>query len=100
MVVNRGSVAADAAIIEISDVPPNGTIVPIGTSVLSTPLGPGDFVVVDSPSFVAVGVGGHELQIDVGSVTPAETEVVHNALTIAMTYMPATGAPPPNVGRF
>src|SRR5207245_2015156 len=64
-VVNRSSVAADAAIIEISDVRPNGTIVPLGTSVLSTPLGPGDFVVVDSPSFVAVGVGDHQLQIDI-----------------------------------
>jgi len=100
MVVNRGSVAADAAIIEISDVPPNGTIVPIGTSVLSTPLGPGDFVVVDSPSFVAVGVGDHQLQIDVRSVTPAETDMEDNALTIGMTVLPAKGPPPPNEGGF
>ena len=100
-VVNRGSVAADAAIIDISDVRPNGTIVPIGTSVLSTPLGLGDSVVVDSPSFVAADVGDHQLQIDIRSVTPAETDVEDNSLTISMTVLPAKGPPPPpNEGGF
>jgi len=100
-VVNRGSVAADAALIDISDVRPNGTIVPIGTSVLSTPLGLGDSVVVDSPSFVAAGVGDHQLQIDIRSVTPAETDVEDNSLRISMTVLPAKGPPPPpNEGGF
>ena len=100
-VVNRGSVAANAAIIDVSDVRPNGTIVPIGTTVLSTPLEPGDTVVADSPSFVAVGVGDHELQIAIRSVTPAETDVADNALTIGMTVLPAMGPPPPpNEGGF
>src|SRR5881628_1002287 len=99
-VVNRGSVAADAAIIEISDVRPNGTIVPIGTSVLSTPLEPGDSVVADSPSFVAVGVGDHQLQIEIRSVTPAETDTEDNTLTIGMTVVPAGLPPPPNEGGF
>ena len=100
-VVNRGSVAADAAIIEISDVRPNGTIVSIGTSVLSTPLDPGGSVVADSPSFVADGVGDHRLQIDIQSVTPAEADVEDNSLTIGMTVLPATGPPPPpNEGGF
>ncbi len=99
-VVNGGSVAADAAIIEISDVRPNGTIVPIGTSVLSTPLEPGDSVVADSPSFVAVGVGDHQLQIEIRSVTPAETDTEDNTLAIGMTVVPAGPPPPPNEGGF
>ena len=99
-VVNRGSVTADAAIIDISDIRPNGTIVPIGTSVLSTPVGPGDSVVADSPSFLAAGVGDHELQIDIRSVTPPETDVEDNTLTISMTVLPAKGPPPPNEGGF
>jgi len=77
---------------------PNGTIVPIGTTVLSTPLAPGDRVVADSPSFVAAGVGDHQLQIDIRSVTPAETDVEDNTLTIGMTVLPAMG--PPNEGGF
>ncbi|HYR81657.1 MAG TPA: PKD domain-containing protein [Thermoplasmata archaeon] len=99
-VVNGGSIAADAAIIEISDVRPNGTIVPIGTSVLSTPLEPGDSVVADSPSFVAVGVGDHQLQIEIRSVTPAETDTEDNTLAIGMTVVPAGPPPPPNEGGF
>jgi len=100
-VVNRGSVAADAAIIDVSDVRPNGTIVSIGTTVLSTPLAPGDSVVADSPSFVAMGVGDHQLQIAIQSVTPAETDVADNTLTIAMTVLPVVGPPPPpNEGGF
>src|SRR2546427_8203303 len=90
-VANRGSVAADAALIDISDVRPNGTIVPIGTSVLSTPLGLGDSVVVDSPSFVAAGVGGHQLPIDIPSGTPAEADVGGKKLTISITGLPAKG---------
>src|SRR3989475_4163603 len=99
-VANRGSIAADAALIDISDLRPNGTIVLIGTSVLSTPLGLGDSVVVDSPSFVAAGVGDHQLQIDIRSGTPAETDVEDNSLTISMTGLPAKGPPPPNEGGF
>lgn len=100
-VVNRGSVASDAAIIDVSDVRPNGTIVPIGTTVLSTPLEPGDSVVADSPSFVAAGVGDHQLQVEIRSVTPVETDVEDNRLTIGMTVLPAMGPPPPpNEGGF
>ena len=100
-IVNRGTVAADAAIIDISDVRPNGTIVRIGTSVLSTPLEPGNSVVADSPSFVAAGVGDHQLKIDIRSVTPAETDTEDNTLTIGMTVLPAKGPPPPpNEGGF
>ncbi len=92
---NRGSVAANAAIIDVSDVRPNGTISWIGTTVLSTPLEPGDSVVVYSPSFLAVGAGDHELHITIRSVTPAETDVADNMLTIRMTVIPAEGPPPP-----
>jgi uncharacterized repeat protein (TIGR01451 family) len=99
-IVNRGSVAADAAIIDVSDVRPNGTTVPVGTTVLSTRLEPGDSVIVDSPSFAAEGAGDHELQITIRSVTPAETDVVDNTLTIRMTVLPAMGPPPPNQGGF
>ena len=99
-VVNRGTVTADAAIIDVSDVRPNGTIVPIGTTVLATPLAPDESIVADSPSFVAVGVGGHELQIAIRSVTPAETDVADNTLAIGMKVLPAMGPPPPNEGGF
>ncbi len=100
-VVNRGSVAADAAIIDASDVRPNGARVPIGTTVLSTPLAPGGSVVPDSLSFVAMGVGDHQLQIEIRSVTPAETDTEDNTLTIGMTVVPAKGPPPPpNEGGF
>lgn len=99
-IVNRGSVAADAALIDVSDLRPNGTIVPVGTSVLTSRLEPGGSLVVDSPSFVAMGVGDHELQITIRSVTPAETDVEDNTLTIGMTVLPAMGPPPPNQGGF
>src|SRR5206468_278725 len=71
----------------------------IGTAVLSTPLAPGDSVVLAPPSFVAAGVGDHELQVTIRSVTPAETDVADNTLAIDMT-VGAVVKPPPNGGGF
>ncbi len=97
-IVNRGSVAANAAILGASDVRPNGTVVPIGTTVLTSPLAPGASVVVYAPTFVAAAAGSHELQITIRSVSPPETDVADNALTIPMTVLPAMGPPPPPIG--
>ncbi len=94
-IVNRGSVAAEAATIDVSDVQPNGTIVSIGTTSLTAPLEPGDTAIVYSRSFTAVGVGDHELQINIQDVMPAETDVQDNMLTIRMTVLPVMGPPPP-----
>lgn len=94
-IVNRGSVAADAAILDASDVRPNGTVVPIGTTVITSPLPPGASVVVYAPTFVAAAAGNHELQITIRGVIPPETDVADNALTIPMIVLPAMGPPPP-----
>jgi len=94
-IVNRGTVAADAAIIDASDTRPNGTILSIGTTVLMTALEPGATVVVYAPTFMAAAVGDHELRITIRSVSPPETDVADNALTIRMTVLPAMGPPPP-----
>jgi len=94
-IVNRGTVAADAAILDASDLRPNGTVVPIGTTVLTSPLAPGASVVVFAPTFVAASAGNHELQITIRSVSPPETDVADNGLTIPMTVLPAMGPPPP-----
>jgi len=96
-IVNRGTVAADAAILDASDVRPNGTIVRIGTTVLTSPLEPGASLVVYAPTFVAAAAGEHELQITIRSVSPPETDVADNALTIPMTVLPAMGPPPPPI---
>ena len=96
-IVNRGTVAAESALIDVSDVRPNGTIVSIGATALLTPLEPGTTVVVYGPSFVAEGVGEHEVQVTIRSVAPAETDVSDNTLTVPMTVLSAT-RPPPNRG--
>jgi len=96
-IVNRGSVAADAAILDATDVRPNGTIVRIGTTVLTSPLESGASVVVYAPTFVATATGIHELQITIRSVSPPETDVADNTLTIPMTVLSATGPPPPPI---
>ena len=92
-IVNRGTVAAESAIIDASDVRPNGTIVSIGTTVLSTPLEPGTSTAVSGLSFIAAGVGDHEVQVTIRSVAPAETDVADNTLTVRMTVLSATGLP-------
>jgi len=92
-IVNRGTVAAEAAIIDASDVRPNGTAVRIGTTVLTSQLEPGASVVVYAPTFVAAAAGNHALQITIRSVSPPETDVADNALTIPMTVLPAMGHP-------
>jgi hypothetical protein len=97
MIVNRGTVAANAAILDASDVRPNGTIVRIGTTVLTSPLEPGASVIVYAPTFVATAAGEHELQITIRSVSPPETDMADNALTIPMTVLPAMGPPPPPI---
>ena len=97
-IVNRGTVAAEAAIIDASDVRPNGTAVRIGTTVLTSQLEPGASVVVYAPTFVAAAAGSHALQITIRSVSPPETDVADNALTIPMTVLPAMGPPPPPIG--
>ena len=94
-IVNRGTVAAEAAIIDASDARPNGTAVRIGTTVLTSQLEPGASVVVYAPTFVAAAAGSHALQITIRSVSPPETDVADNALTIPMTVLPAMGPPPP-----
>jgi len=98
-IVNRGNVTAESALIDVWDMRPNGTVGSIGTAVLSTPLAPGDSVVLAPPSFVAAGVGNHELQVTIRSVTPAETDVADNTLAIDMTVV-AVVKPPPNGGGF
>jgi len=99
-IANRGNATAEAATIEVTDQRPNGKVVSIGTTSLLASLEPEVSVVVYSPTFVAMGVGNHSLQIVVGNVTPAETDVEDNTLTIGMTVLPALGPPPPNEGGF
>src|SRR6058998_4081390 len=73
-IANHGNGTADAAMIDVMDQRPNGTILAIGNASLPTQLAPEDSVVVYSPTFVAAGVGNHSLQIVVGDVTPAEKD--------------------------
>ena len=65
---------------------------------LTSPLAPGASVVVYAPTFVAAAAGNHELQITIRSVSPPETDVADNALTIPMTVLPAMGPPPSPIG--
>src|SRR5947209_6965471 len=87
-IANHGNGTADAAMIDVMDQRPNGTILAIGNASLPTQLAPEDSVVVYSPTFVAAGVGNHSLQIVVGHVTPEEKDVEDNTLTIRMTVLP------------
>src|SRR3989475_7107 len=93
-IANRGNATAEAATIEVTDQRPNGKVVSIGTTSLLASLEPEVSVVVYSPTFMAMGVGNHSLQIVVGNVTPAETDVEDNTLTIGMTVLSVTGPPP------
>src|SRR5437879_12625553 len=97
ILANHGNATAEGATIDVTDQRPNGTVVSIGTASLSAPLEPEASVVVYSPTFVAIEVGNHTLDIVVGNVTPAETDLEDNTLTIGMTVLPVTGPPPGGV---
>src|SRR2546428_553987 len=97
ILANHWNATAAGATIDVTDQRPNGTVVSIGTASLSAPLEPEASVVVYSSTFVAIEVGNHTLYIAAGNVTPAETDVEDNTLTIGMTVLPVTGPPPGGV---
>src|SRR2546428_665304 len=97
-IANHGNGTADAAMIDVMDQRPNGTILAIGNASLPTQLAPEDSVVVYSPTFVAAAARGHPLQPTIRSVSPPETDVADTASPIPMTVLPAMGPPPPPIG--
>jgi len=99
-IMNHGAGPAESATVDVTDERPNGTIVSIGQTALPSALAAGSSVVVYSESFLAVGVGVHNLTIVVGNVSPEENYTADNTLTIRMIVSSTETPPPPPSGGF
>jgi uncharacterized repeat protein (TIGR01451 family) len=95
-VVNVGDTPANTATVELTDTPPNGPALSVGSTILSTPLTPGSSATVRMPRFVASGVGEHTLTIRVTNVTPSEANVLNDTVSVPMEVLSSgVSAPPP-----
>jgi len=92
---NRGDVTAVYATLDLTDIRPDGKMVTIGQTPLTTPISPGNSIVVTMSRFLAVGAGLHMLTVRVGNVTPAESDGSNDVLAIPVSVGPAKAPPPP-----
>lgn len=92
VILNRGAAAADAALVTVYDVPPNGSAALVGTVGLSAPIAPSETVSATVGPFVAQEAGNHTLRIVVTGVAPAESDTANNELDVRMAVR---ASPPP-----
>lgn len=94
-VENRGLGPAASATVGLIDLRPNGDVVPIGRTPLSSPLAPGASAYVAMPAFVAAVAGQHTLMIRVEDVMPDEANRDNDVLSIPIQIQSSAAPPPP-----
>lgn len=92
VLLNNGTAAATSALLAVSDVRPNGTVVALGSVEVPAPLDPGSVAIVAFGPFPAAGVGNHTLRLVATNVTPTSPDGDH---TLNVTMDVLAPAPPP-----